>query len=91
MRSNCRQHFVATIATSRNVIFLLCAAAFVLYTHAETIAQMDVSTPRPLAERQKITAEREVSGVVSNYPPAGGHYRKPGSTLNINRSRKQKS
>ena len=43
MRSNCRQQFVATIATSRNVIFRLCAATSVLYTHAVTIAQMGVS------------------------------------------------
>ena len=91
MRSNCRQHFVSTRATSRNVIFRLCAATFVLYTHAVTIAQMDVSTSLPLAEQQKITAEREAGCVVPNYPPTGGHYRKPGSTLNINRARKQKS
>ena len=53
MTSNCRQHFVSTRATSRNVIFRLCAATFVLYTHAVTIAQMDVSTPLPLAEQQR--------------------------------------
>jgi hypothetical protein len=44
------------------------AAVLFLFANTACVAQMGDSTPLPLSEQQRAAAEREASGIISNYP-----------------------
>jgi enediyne biosynthesis protein E4 len=61
-------HQSARIAPGTGIARKLLAMVLVLCANSAGVAQMGVSTPLPLAERQKAEAEQKASGPIPNYP-----------------------
>jgi enediyne biosynthesis protein E4 len=67
MKSNSVSRIAKRAALLRAVSYF-CVGALMLCVNAASVGQISVSTPLPLAERQKAAAESQASGAVPNYP-----------------------
>jgi enediyne biosynthesis protein E4 len=61
-------HQIARIASRTGIFRQLLAMVLALCANSAGVAQREVSTPLPLAERQKAEAEQKASGPIPNYP-----------------------